>query len=72
VLDFIRKSYENFLHFQTKIELFILPGEPEKKEVNTLLYRDTGHGADEDPEYFINWIGLTSGYSVANNSVLIR
>ena len=33
------------------------------KDVNALLYWDAGHGADEDPEEFIAWIGEITGYS---------
>ncbi len=31
------------------------------KDVNALLYWDAGHGADEDPEAFIAWIGEITG-----------
>lgn len=37
--------------------------ENQGKEVNALLYWDAGHGADEDPEAFIAWIGAITGYS---------
>lgn len=33
------------------------------KDVNTLLYWDAGHGADQDPEDLIAWIGKTTGYT---------
>ena len=33
------------------------------QDVNTSLYWDAGHGADEDPEEFIAWIGEITGYS---------
>ena len=33
------------------------------KEVDTALYWDAGHGADEDPEAFMAWIGRITGYS---------
>jgi hypothetical protein len=33
------------------------------KQVNTWLYWDAGHGADEDPEAFVAWIGEITGYS---------
>jgi hypothetical protein len=36
--------------------------ENRKKKVNTWLYWDGGHGADEDPEDFIAWIGDITGY----------
>jgi len=32
------------------------------KNVNTWLYWDAGHGANEDAEDFINWIGEITGY----------
>jgi hypothetical protein len=35
--------------------------------VNTSLYWDAGHGADQDPEEFIVWIGNITGYR-KNNS----
>jgi len=37
--------------------------ENRKKVVNTFLYWDAGHGADQDPEDFIAWIGNVTGYS---------
>jgi hypothetical protein len=37
--------------------------ENRKKDVNALLYWDAGHGADQDPEEFIAWIGKTTGFS---------
>ncbi len=33
------------------------------KNVNTWMYWDAGHGANEDPEDFIAWIGDITGYS---------
>jgi hypothetical protein len=33
------------------------------KVVNAFLYWDAGHGADEDPEDFIAWIGNVTGFS---------
>jgi hypothetical protein len=33
------------------------------KDVNTWLYWDAGHGADEYPEDFIDWIGNVTGFS---------
>jgi hypothetical protein len=33
------------------------------KDVNIWLYWDAGHGADEDPEAFIAWIGNVTGFS---------
>jgi hypothetical protein len=36
--------------------------ENRKKDVNAWLYWDAGHGADEDAEDFIGWIGTITGY----------
>jgi acetyl esterase/lipase len=33
------------------------------KDVDLALYWDAGHGADEDPEAFIAWIGEITGYN---------
>lgn len=33
------------------------------KDVNTWLYWDAGHGANEDGEEFIKWIGTIAGYA---------
>lgn len=38
--------------------------ENRKKNVNTRLYWDAGHGADEDPEEFFAWVGKITGYSI--------
>jgi len=32
-------------------------------DVNALLYRDAGHGADEDAEDSIAWIGRITGFA---------
>lgn len=32
------------------------------KDVNAWLYWDAGHGADEDPDAFVAWIGTITGY----------
>jgi hypothetical protein len=37
--------------------------ENRNKHVNTRLYWDAGHGADEDPEDFIGWIGNITGFN---------
>jgi hypothetical protein len=34
-----------------------------KKDANVWLYWDAGHGADEDPEDFIAWIGKITGFA---------
>jgi hypothetical protein len=36
--------------------------ENRKKDVNALLYWDAGHGADEDAEDFIAWVGGITGF----------
>ena len=36
--------------------------ENRNKDVNALLYWDAGHGADEDAEDFIAWIGRITGF----------
>ena len=36
--------------------------ENRNKNVNTRLYWDAGHGADEDAEDFIAWVGAITGY----------
>jgi hypothetical protein len=36
--------------------------ENQNKNVNTLLYWDAGHGADEDAEDFIAWVGNITGF----------
>jgi hypothetical protein len=42
--------------------------ENRKKVVNTFLYWDAGHGADQDPEDFIAWIGNVTGFSKHTNA----
>lgn len=37
--------------------------ENQGQDVNSWLYWDAGHGADEDPEAFIAWIGEITGYT---------
>ena len=39
--------------------------ENQHREVNMKLYWDAGHGADEDAEDFIAWIGRVTGYQGA-------
>jgi hypothetical protein len=48
---------------QTVIANLATSLENRNKDVNTWLYWDAGHGADEDPEDFIVWIGNVTGYS---------
>jgi hypothetical protein len=48
---------------QTVIANLATSLENRNKDVNTRLYWDAGHGADEDPEDFIVWIGNVTGYS---------
>jgi hypothetical protein len=38
------------------------------RDVNTFLYWDAGHGADEDAEDFIAWVGKVTGYIKHNSS----
>ena len=40
--------------------------ENRKKDVNALLYWDAGHGADDDPEDFIAWVGRITGFNARN------
>ncbi len=42
--------------------------ENQGKDVNTRLYWDAGHGANEDPEDFIAWIAQITGYQPASTS----
>jgi hypothetical protein len=42
--------------------------ESQKKDVNSWLYWDAGHGANEDPEDFIAWIGKATAYSKQSNT----
>ena len=37
--------------------------ENQKKDVSALLYWDAGHGADQDPEEFVVWMGKITGAS---------
>jgi len=37
--------------------------EKRNKDVNAWLYWDRGHGADDDPEDFIAWIGNITGFT---------
>jgi hypothetical protein len=48
---------------QTIITNLAISLENWKKNVNTWLYWDAGHGADEDPEDFIAWIGNITGFT---------
>jgi hypothetical protein len=40
--------------------------ENRKKDVNALMYWDAGHGADQDAEDFIAWIGRITGFKGRN------
>jgi len=53
---------------QTVIANLATSLENRNKDVNTRLYWDAGHGADEDPEDFIAWIGNVTGFSKHPNS----
>ena len=47
---------------QTVITNLAISQENRNKDVNCWLYWDGGHGADEDPEDFIAWIGKITGF----------
>jgi predicted peptidase len=53
---------------QTVIANLATSLENRNKEVNTRLYWDAGHGANEDPEDFIAWIGAITGFSKHTNA----
>jgi hypothetical protein len=53
---------------QTVIANLATSLENRKKDVNTWLYWDAGHGADEDPEAFIAWIGDITGFAKRGNA----
>jgi len=48
---------------QTVITNLAASLEKRNKDVNVWLYWDAGHGADEDPEDFIAWIGNITGFT---------
>ena len=48
---------------QTVIANLAASLENQGKDVNTFLYWDAGHGADQDAEDFIAWIGNVTGFS---------
>jgi hypothetical protein len=48
---------------QTVIANLAASLENRSKEVNTFLYWDAGHGADQDAEDFIAWMGNITGFS---------
>ena len=52
---------------QTVIANLATSLENQGKEVNTFLYWDAGHGADQDAEEFISWMGSLTGFSRAAN-----
>ena len=47
----------------TVIANLALSLENRNKDVNAWFYWDRGHGADEDPEDFIAWIGNITGFT---------
>jgi hypothetical protein len=51
---------------QTVIANLATSLENRNKDVNTLFYWDAGHGADQDAEEFIAWIGTITGYRKNN------
>ena len=52
---------------QTVIANLAASLENKNKNVNTWLYWDAGHGANEDPENFISWMGNSTGYKITDN-----
>ncbi len=48
---------------QTVISNLAISLENRNKNVNAWLYWDAGHGADQDPEDFIAWIGKITGFT---------
>lgn len=54
---------------QTVIANLATSLENQGKDVNTFLYWDAGHGADQDAEDFIAWIGNVSGFSKPDNVI---
>ncbi len=52
---------------QTVIANLATSLENRNKDVNTKLYWDAGHGADEDAEDFISWIGNVTGFARVKN-----
>jgi hypothetical protein len=54
---------------QTVIANLAASLENKNKEVNTFLYWDAGHGADQDAEDFIAWMGNTTSYAVRLTSI---
>jgi hypothetical protein len=54
---------------QTVIANLATSLENQGRNVNTFLYWDAGHGADQDAEDFIAWIGNVTGFSRNNNAV---
>jgi hypothetical protein len=53
---------------QTVIANLAISLENRNKFVNASLYWDAGHGADQDPEDFISWIGNVTGFSKHSNA----
>lgn len=54
---------------QTVIANLAASLENQGRDVNTFHYWDAGHGADQDPEEFIKWIGNLTGFSIQDNEV---
>ena len=53
---------------QTVIANLATSLENRNKVVNTSLYWDAGHGADQDAEEFITWVGTLTGYNIRESS----
>jgi hypothetical protein len=53
---------------QTVIANLATSLENRNRDVNISLYWDAGHGTDQDPEDFIDWIGIVTGFSKNTNA----
>ena len=61
----LRKGTSDPHTSQTVIVNLATSLENRNKAVNILLYWDAGHGADQDAEDFISWMGKLTGFSRA-------
>jgi hypothetical protein len=53
---------------QTVIANLAASLENRNKNVNTFLYWDAGHGADQDAEEFIVWVSKLTGFSISDKA----
>jgi hypothetical protein len=53
---------------QTVIANLATSLENRNKVVNTSLYWDAGHGADQDAEEFIAWVGTLTGFNIRDTA----